>query len=76
LTAGNYDFELSHDDATTVTRRSIYLPDLSAAWPLVAGMALEAQRGTRIRVFDKDGQIVILTGVAAARMLSGKLLAA
>ncbi len=76
MSKGRYDFELLIDDSTTAARRSIYLPDLKAAWPHVASMAAGAERGARIRVLDKDGRIVILTGVAAARMLPGNVLAA
>jgi hypothetical protein len=39
-------------------------------------MAAGAQRGAKIRVLDKEGRIVILTGVAAARILSRSVLAA
>jgi hypothetical protein len=74
--AGKYDFELLVDGAVTAARRSIYLPDLKAAWPLVSAMADDAQRGAKIRVLDKDGRIVILTGVTAARILSRNVLAA
>jgi len=74
--AGSYDFELMVDGAVIAARRSIYLRDLTAAWPHVSAMADEAQRGAKIRVLDKDGRIVILTGVATARILSRSVLAA
>ena len=75
MLAQKYDFELSVDD-TPVSRHSIYLRDLKSAWPHVALMASGAQRGSKIRVLDKDGRIVILTGVAAARLLSRNTMAA
>jgi hypothetical protein len=71
-----YDFELLVEEATTAARRSIYLPDLKAAWPHIADMAAGAQRGARIRVLDRHGRIVILTGVASARIASGNALVA
>ena len=76
MSAGRYDFELSIDGVVTTSRRSIYLPDIKAAWPHVSSMAAEAQHGGKIRVLDKDGRIVILTGVVAARILSRNVLAA
>jgi hypothetical protein len=76
VSAGRYDFEISVDGVVTAARRSIYLHDLKAAWPHVSSLAAEAQRGAKIRVLDKDGRIVILTGVAAARILSRNVLAA
>lgn len=74
--AGRYDFELLVDGAVVAARRSIYLRDLKAAWPHVSDMATQAERGAKIRVVDKDGGIVILTGVTAARILSRSVLAA
>lgn len=76
MSAGRYDFELSLDGVVTASRRSIFLPDLRAAWPFVSSLASEAERGAKIRVFDKDGRIVIQTGVAAARILSRHVQAA
>jgi hypothetical protein len=76
VSAGRYDFEISVDGVVTTSRRSIFLHDIKAAWPHVSSMAAEAQRGAKIRVLDKAGRIVILTGVAAARILSRNVLAA
>ena len=76
MSAGQYDFELSNDGVVATCRRSIYLPDIKAAWPHVYAMAADAQRGAKIRVLDKEGRIVILTGVTAARILSRNVLAA
>ena len=76
LSAGRYDFELSVDGVVTASRRSIYLPDLRAAWPHVSSLASQAGGHGKIRVLDTDGRIVILTGVAAARILTRDLLAA
>ena len=64
------------DGAVTASRRSIYLSDLKAAWPHVSAMTDGAPRGAKIRVRDMNGLIVILTGVATARMLSRDALAA
>jgi hypothetical protein len=76
LAAGRYDFELSVDGVVTTSRRSVYLSDLKAAWPHVSSMAAGAQNGAKIRVLDKDGRIVIQTGVAAAIILSHNVIAA
>ena len=74
--ARKYDFEVLVDGAVISARRSVYLRDLKAAWPHVSDMAAEAERGARIKVLDQDGRLVILTGVAAARILSRSMLAA
>jgi hypothetical protein len=73
---GRYDFELLVDGAVAASRRAVPLSDLKAAWPHVSAMAADAPRGAKIRVLDKDGRIVILTGVVAARILSSTVLAA
>ncbi len=63
-----YDFELLKDGAVIEAARSIALPDLAAAWPLIAAMARTIQEpGCKICVKDEVGGIVILTGVASAR---------
>lgn len=67
--SARYDFELLTDGAVIGSRRSVVLSDLAAAWPLISAMAWKAQPGAKIRVLDRDGRIVILTGVAAARSL-------
>ncbi len=64
------------DGVVTASRRSVYLSDMKAAWPHVSDLAAVAPRGAKIRVLDKDGRIVILTGVVAARILSSRMLAA
>ena len=65
--SARYDFEILTDGMVTASRRSVLLTDLTAA--CFSSMASEAERGSKIRVLDKDGRIVILTGVAAARGL-------
>ena len=67
--SAHYDIELLMDGAVIGSRRSVVLPDLTAAWPLISALAWKAQHGAKIRVLDKEGRIVILTGVAAARSL-------
>ncbi len=76
MSAGRYDFEVMVDGAVAAAHRAVFLRDLKDAWPRVASMADGAERGAKIRVLDKDGRIVILTGVAAARILSRNVLAA
>ena len=70
MAAGRYEFELSEDGAVAPSRRSLFLPNLAAAWPVVSSMAIVAPRGAKIRVRDEEGRIVILTGVIAARILA------
>ncbi len=76
MSAGRYDIEVCVDGTVADARRAVFLPDLKHAWPHVASLAETAERGAKIRVLDKDGRIVILTGVSAARLLSRKVLAA
>ena len=70
MPAGRYEFELTGDGAVASLRRSLYLPNLAAAWPVVSSMATAAPSGSNIRVWDEEGRIVILTGVIAARILA------
>ena len=63
-----YDFEVLKDGAVIVASRAIALPNLAAAWPMIAAMARTvAEPGSRIRVTDEAGGIVILAGFATAR---------
>jgi len=65
----HYDFELLANDRLLSARRAVAIADLKAAWPIVIEMAEGAQEaGCRIRVTDETGAIVIMTGVAAARL--------
>jgi hypothetical protein len=72
-----YDFEVLKDGVVISTSHAIALPDLAAAWPMIAAMAktVDEPRG-RIRVTDEAGGIVILTGVATARRYADVDLAA
>ena len=64
-----YDFEVLNGDRSISARRSLPICDLRDAWPMIAEMALAVdEAGCRIRVTDETGAIVILTGVAAARL--------
>ncbi|MGO9772079.1 MAG: hypothetical protein ACLPSW_21535 [Roseiarcus sp.] len=64
-----YDFEVLKGDRVISAARSVALGDLAAAWSMISEMALATdEAGCRIRVTDEIGAIVILTGVAAARL--------
>lgn len=64
-----YDFEVLTGDGVVSARRAVGICDLKAAWPMITEMALATdEAGCRIRVTDETGAIVILTGVAAARL--------
>lgn len=64
----HYDFAVLKGDKTIATQKSIALPDSRAAWPQVVELAKKHDEpGCRIRVTNKDGDVVILVGIAAAR---------
>src|SRR5208282_1905610 len=64
-----YDFEVLKGDTVVASKRSIALPDVSAAWPKIANLAETIEEpGYKIRVRDQAGGIVILIGVAALRI--------
>ena len=61
-----YDFEVLNDGAVVSAERSVVLADPRAAWPEVERLARRHnERGSKIRVKDETGRIVILTGVAS-----------
>jgi hypothetical protein len=61
-----YDFEVLRDGAVVSAERSVPLADARAAWPEVARLARRHDEpGSKIRVKDETGRIVILTGVAS-----------
>jgi hypothetical protein len=63
------DFEVLKDEVVVASKRSIALPDVSAAWPKIASLAKAIDEpGYKIRVKDSAGRIVILIGVAALRL--------
>ena len=72
-----YDFEVLKGDRVVSARRAVGIQDLKDAWPLIAEMAVGVnETGCRIRVTEAGGAIVILTGVAAARLHSPRAIAA
>jgi len=65
----HYEFEVLNGDRVVSSRRSVAIRDHKDAWPIITEMAFATQEaGCRIRVTDDTGAIVILTGVAAARL--------
>jgi hypothetical protein len=61
-----YDFEVLMDGAVVAAERSVMLRDGPAAWPEVERLARRYDKpGSKIRVKDDTGRIVILTGVAS-----------
>jgi hypothetical protein len=63
-----YDSEVLKDETVVASKRSISLPNVSAAWTKIADLARAIDEpGYKIRVRDQAGGIVILVGVAALR---------
>jgi hypothetical protein len=72
-----HDFEVLKGDRVVSARRSVAVADLKNAWPVIAEMAMATKEaGCRLRVTDETGAIVILIGVAAARLSYEPALAA
>jgi hypothetical protein len=72
-----HDFEVLKGDRVVLARRSVVIGDLKDAWPVIAEMAMATQEaGCRVRVTDETGAIVILIGVATARLHSRRAIAA
>jgi hypothetical protein len=72
-----HDFEVLKGDRVVSARRSVVVGDLRDAWPLISEMAMATKEaGCRVRVTDETGAIVILIGVAAARLSHDPALAA
>ena len=72
-----HDFEVLKGDRVVSARRSVVVGDLKDAWPVIAEMAMATQEaGCRVRVTDETGAIVILIGVATARLHSRRAIAA
>ena len=64
-----YDFEIQRNDETIAAVRSVELPGPGAIWLRVSELAQNAfASGCRIRVTNQTGEIVLLIGVAAARL--------
>jgi hypothetical protein len=67
----HYTFDVVKDDRTIAATQSVALRSLQAAWPRIAELARSVDEpGCRIRVTDEAGEIVILVGVASARLYS------
>jgi hypothetical protein len=72
-----HDFEVLKGDRVVSARRSVVIGDLKDAWPVIIEMAMATKEaGCRIRVTDETGAIVILIGVATARLHSRRAVAA
>jgi hypothetical protein len=64
-----YDFAVLKGDETVAAARSVALPDPSAVWSRVAELARNVvEPGCRIRVTNEAGEMVVLVGIAAARL--------
>ena len=61
-----YNFEVVKGDQTIAAERAVVLRHIRAAWPKVATLARKAATGSRVRVTDEAGDVVILVGVASA----------
>ena len=71
-----YDFEVVLDGSVVAIERAVALPDGRAAWSEIVRLArLHDEPGSRIRVKDESGGIVILTGVASALRVARELAA-
>ena len=64
-----YDFEVRQGEKTIACLRAIEIQSARAMWHWIACLAKNypAPKG-RIRVTDQSGEIVILIGIAAARL--------
>jgi hypothetical protein len=72
-----HDFLVLKGDRVVSARRSVVVGDLRDAWPVIAEMAMATKEaGCRVRVTDETGAIVILIGVATARLSYEPALAA
>jgi hypothetical protein len=68
----HYSFEVFDGDAVVSTRSAVAITDLRTAWQMITEMAQGADiAASYIRVTDETGAIVILTGVATARLHAG-----
>lgn len=67
-----YHVSLRNCDGHTIVQRSLVHPDLAAAWTTVGEIARQAKANEagRILVKDSRGEVVILVGVASARVLA------
>ena len=71
-----HDFEVLKGDRVVLARRSVVIGDLKDAWPVITEMAMTSKEaGCRVRVTDETGAIVILIGVATARLHSKRAIA-
>ena len=66
-----HDFEVLKGDRVVLARRSVVIDNLKDAWPVITEMEMTTKEaGCRVRVTDETGAIVILIGVATARLHS------
>lgn len=67
-----FDFMVqTSESVVTVVNRSVALPNLSAAWPLVTALAHSVNKpGSVILVSNEVGQVMIRIGIACARSLA------
>lgn len=68
-----YHFSLRNHDGSTLVERSLVEADLSAAWSMVREIARQARNekeASRILVRNDEGEVVILVGIATARVLA------
>jgi hypothetical protein len=73
-----YQFFLRKPDGSTNLRSAQVCADLSAAWGVIGDMARDAGEKASGSIFVKNdqGEVVILVGVASARVLTGQKAAA
>jgi hypothetical protein len=74
----NYRFCLRDQDGEIIKTSKRACADLAEAWSHVATMACEAAEDAtgRILVRDDYGEVVILVGIASARVLTAKSVSA
>ena len=68
----HYQVLLRKIDGATVFNHSMACDDVAAAWPTIGEIARQADReaGEAILVRDERGQLVVLIGIASARVLA------
>jgi hypothetical protein len=69
-----YQFFLRKPDGSTYLKSARNCADLAAAWRIVADMARIAEGHAAGSIFVKNdsGEVVILVGIASARVLTGQ----
>jgi hypothetical protein len=67
-----YKFEIVKGDSVVSAKSAVAIRDFKSIWPIITEMAQGPDMaGCKIRVTDETGAIVILTGVATARLHAG-----